>query len=682
MTGRMKAWIAAVTGGLLLLALVLHLTGLELPREVILFASAVIAGVPTALRAFQALRSKAFSIDLLVTIAVVGALVIGEYVEAAVVSFLFIFGAWLEARTLEKTRRSLRELVDLSPQEAQVVRDGETVTLSVDDIVPGDRLLVHSGGMIAVDGVIVSGQAFVNEATITGEPVPVAKTVADTVYSGTILDSGYLEVVAEQVGDDTTFAQIIELVEEAQETKTKAQRFLDRFAAVYTPTIVVLAVLVLAISRDVEFALTFLVIACPGALVISTPVSMVAGLGNGARHGVLMKGGDALERLSRIDTVVFDKTGTLTAGKPTLTALRVTGSLDDDTVLALAAGLELASEHPLGRTIVEAAKSRGLTLGPAPKDVEVIKGGGIRGRVGGGKHGGGRVSGRVGGGRLAHDVAVGSRRVLADLGVELPAESENYAEQQEKAGNTVVFVAIDGELAGIASIADQVRPEAAAAIAAMRKRGLKHFAMLTGDNRHTAAIVAEQLGIDEVYAELLPQDKVRVVRELKERGSRVGMVGDGINDAPAIATADVGVAMGAGTDVSIQTADVILMGNRFDQLVHAHAVAKATVANMKQNTVIAIGTVVLLLAGVLLQQVFMSTGMLVHEVSVLVVILNAVRLVRYRDRSAATPPASPAPMSSEPMSSEPMSSKPMSSEPVASPRLTGSDTPAPQYRRP
>lgn len=673
MTGRMKAWIAAVTGGLLLLALVLHLTGLELPREVILFASAVIAGVPTALRAFQALRSKAFSIDLLVTIAVVGALVIGEYVEAAVVSFLFIFGAWLEARTLEKTRRSLRELVDLSPQEAQVVRDGETVTLSVDDIVPGDRLLVHSGGMIAVDGIIVSGQAFVNEATITGEPVPVAKTVADPVYSGTILDSGYLEVVAEQVGDDTTFAQIIELVEEAQETKTKAQRFLDRFAAVYTPTIVVLAVLVLVISRDVEFALTFLVIACPGALVISTPVSMVAGLGNGARHGVLMKGGDALERLSRIDTVVFDKTGTLTAGKPTLTALRVTGSLDDDTVLALAAGLELASEHPLGRTIVEAAKSRGLTLGPAPKNVEVIKGGGIRGRVGGG--------------RVAHDVAVGSRRVLADLGVELPAESENYAEQQEKAGNTVVFVAIDGELAGIASIADQVRPEAAAAIAAMRKRGLKHFAMLTGDNRHTAAIVAEQLGIDEVYAELLPQDKVRVVTELKARGSRVGMVGDGINDAPAIATADVGVAMGAGTDVSIQTADVILMGNRFDQLVHAHAVAKATVANMKQNTVIAIGTVVLLLAGVLLQQVFMSTGMLVHEVSVLVVILNAVRLVRYRDRSAATPPASPAPMSSEPMSSEPkssgpMSSGPMSSEPVANPRLTGSDTPAPQYRRP
>jgi Cd2+/Zn2+-exporting ATPase len=627
MTGGMKAWIAAITGGMLLLALVLHLAGLEPPRQVVLFVSAVVAGAPTALRAFQALRSKAFSIDLLVTIAVIGALVIGEYLEAAVVSFLFIFGAWLEARTLEKTRRSLRDLVDLAPQEAQVLRDGETVTLSVDDIVLGDQLLVQSGGMIAVDGVIVSGRALISEATITGEPVPAAKTVGDKVYSGTIVDSGYLQVVAEQVGDDTTFAQIIELVEEAQETKTKAQRFLDRFAAIYTPTVVVLAVLVFAISRDLEFALTFLVIACPGALVISTPVSMVAGLGNGARHGVLVKGGDALERLSKIDTVVFDKTGTLTVGRPRLTELRTVESagedapLTADAVLTLAARLELASEHPLGRTIVEAAEERGLEIGQRPEDVEVIKGGGIRGTVGG--HG-----------DRDHRVAVGSRRVLADLGIELLAELDDYAEQRERAGNTVVFIAVDDELAGIASIADELRPEAADAIRALRRRGVKHFAMLTGDNRHTAALVAGRLGIDQVHAELLPQDKVRVVTELRERGHRVGMIGDGINDAPAIATADVGVAMGAGTDVSIQTADVILMGNRFDQLVHAYTLARATVRNMKQNTVIAIGTVVLLLTGVLLQQVFMSTGMLVHEVSVLVVILNAVRLVRYRDKSA------------------------------------------------
>lgn len=616
MSAKMTARIAAFTGVLLLLALAFHLTALSQLREITLFASAVIAAVPTAIRAFQALRAKAFSIDLLVTIAVVGALIIGEYVEAAVVSFLFIFGAYLEARTLEKTRRSLRELVDMAPQEAQVVRGGETVTLRVEQIVEGDHVLVQSGGKIAVDGTIVSGTALVNEATITGEPISASKTIGHTVYSGTIVDNGYIDVLAEKIGEDTTFAQIIELVEEAQETKTKAQRFLDKFANIYTPAIVVLSILVLVITRDIEFALIFLVIACPGALVISTPVSMVAGLGNGARHGVLVKGGDALERLSKIDTLVFDKTGTLTNGRPTVTEIKTVDFPVDD-VLALAAQLELASEHPLGRTIVEEAVNRRLSIPKTPQNVEVIKGGGIRGDVAGRR------------------VGVGSRRLLSAAAVELPSQWSDYAEQRERAGNTVVFVIIDEQLRGMLSIADQVRPEAATAIAALRDRGVKQFYMLTGDNRHTAELVATQLGIDHAVAELLPHDKARIIAELKEQGHRVGMIGDGINDAPAIATADVGIAMGAGTDVSIQTADVILMGNRFDQLVHAYSLAKATVRNMKQNMFIAIGTVVVLLTGVLLHQVFMSSGMLVHEISVLVVIVNAVRLVRYRDTASA-----------------------------------------------
>lgn len=374
--------------------------------------------------------------------------------------------------------------------------------------------------------------------------------------------------------------------------------------------------LVLAVTRNIEFALTFLVSACPGALVISTPVSMVAGLGNGARHGVLAKGGDALEQMAKIDTLVVDKTGTLTEGKPRLVELHAVNDADSRQVSALASGLEQASEHPLGRTIVEAAGEAGIEQAARPVDVEVIKGGGIRGTVD------------------AHDVVVGTRKVLFTLGIPLEAEFDDYAVAGEQAGNTVVFAAIDGQLAGIITIADQIRPEAAAAIAALRTRGIKEIMMLTGDNRHTAALVGKQLGLDAVHAELMPADKVRIVQELKDAGRRVAMIGDGINDAPAIATADVGMAMGAGTDVSIQTADVILMGNRFDQLVHAFALAKATVRNMKQNTVIAVGTVVLLLTGVLFQKVFMSTGMLVHEISVLVVILNAVRLVRYRDKRA------------------------------------------------
>lgn len=619
MTGRTKAWIAAISGGMLITAYIFHLVGVVPPSRALLFVAAITAGVPTAIRAFQALRAKAFSIDLLVTIAVVGALIIGEYMEAAVVSFLFVFGAWLEARTLEKTRRSLRDLVDLAPQEAQVMRDGVAVTVSVDDVVAGDHVVVHSGGKIPVDGIIISGRALINEATITGEPVPASKKVGEKVYSGTIVDSGFIGLTAEQVGDDTTFAQIIELVEEAQETKTKAQRFLDRFAQIYTPAIVVLSVIVLIFSQNIEFALTFLVIACPGALVISTPVSMVAGLGNGARHGVLVKGGDALERFSKIDTMVFDKTGTLTVGRPEITEVFAVGTHDADTTLLLAARLELASEHPLGKTIVDEARERGFEVTIAPTEVEVIKGGGIRGQVDG------------------HLVAVGSRRVLATMGVDLPAAAGDHAVLREQGGNTAVFAVVDGVLAGVISIADTIRPEARDAIAAMRRRGVKTFYMLTGDNRHTAALVASELGIDEVRAELLPADKVRIVQELKDAGHRVAMVGDGINDAPAIATADVGLAMGAGTDVSIQTADVILMGNRIDQLVHAYSLAKATVRNMKQNTVIALGTVVLLLTGVLFQKVFMATGMLVHEVSVLVVIINAVRLVRFKDKRAAAP---------------------------------------------
>lgn len=613
MSGQLKARIAGITGALLILALLLHLAQQPVAGSAALFISGVLAGIPTAVRAGQALKAKAFSIDLLVTIAVVGALIIGEYVEAAVVSFLFIFGAYLEARTLEKTRRSLRDLVDMAPQEAQVVRDGQTLTLPVGQIIEGDHILVQSGAKIAADGTISSGQALINEAAITGEPVPASKTAGDTVFSGTIVDSGYIDVVAEKVGEDTTFAQIIELVEEAQETKTKAQRFLDKFANIYTPAIVVLGVLVLIFTGDIEFALTFLVIACPGALVISTPVSMVAGLGNGARHGVLVKGGDALERLSKTDIVVFDKTGTLTVGRPQITAVEPV-AYDAGTVLSLAAQLELASEHPLGRTIAAEAQSRGLDTGGTPQDVEVIKGGGIRGLVEG------------------TQVAVGSARLLAASGIELPQQHARYAEARERVGNTVVYVVINGKLGGIISIADQVRPEAATAIAALRSQGVKQFYMLTGDNRHTARLVADQLGIDHVEAELLPADKVRVVTELKAAGHRVAMIGDGINDAPAIATADVGIAMGAGTDVSIQTADVILMADRFDQLVHAYSLAKATVRNMLQNTFIAIATVVLLLTGVLLGQVFMSTGMLVHEASVLIVILNAIRLIRYQPR--------------------------------------------------
>ena len=357
MNARRTSQITAVTGILLAIALGLHFGGLHEWRQGTLIAATIIAGIPIAIKAFQALRMKAFSIELLVTIAVIGALFIGEYVESAAVTFLFLFGAFLEARTLEKTRSSLRSLIDMAPMEATVMRDGEAVTISVDDVVKGDRVIIRSGEKVAIDGAIVLGKASLNEAAITGESVPATKSIDDRVFSGTIVDNGFIEVIADKVGDDTTFARIIELVEDAQEAKSKTQKFLDRFANVYTPSIVILSVLVYIFTRNIEMTLTFLVIACPGALVISAPVSIVAGIGNGARNGVLVKGGDIMETLAKIDTVVFDKTGTLTRGRPEVTDIH-TFSSDENDLLRIVAEAEMISEHHLGQTIVKEARKR------------------------------------------------------------------------------------------------------------------------------------------------------------------------------------------------------------------------------------------------------------------------------------------------------------------------------------
>ncbi|MBW7834809.1 MAG: cation-translocating P-type ATPase [Simplicispira suum] len=606
--------IAMVTGSLLLAAMVLHWLALTDAKHAVLIASTLVAGYFIAIKAFKSLRMKAFSIELLVTIAVVGALIIGEYVEAAAVTFLFIFGAYLETRTLEKTRSSLRALIDMTPIEATVIRAEGNIKVPAEDLIKGDRILIHSGEKIAADGKIISGRATIVEAAITGESVPAAKAEGDHVFSGTIIDNGYIEVLVERVGDDTTFAKIIELVEDAQESKTKTQKFLDRFANIYTPSIVVLSVLVYVFSSNVELALTFLVIACPGALVISAPVSMVAGIGNGARNGVLIKGGEIMEKLAKVNLVLFDKTGTLTKGRPTVTEVMAwTG--DENELLRLAAQVEVASEHHLGQTIVSEARQRSLALTDKPEDADIIKGNGMTAVVAGQRF------------------VIGNRKLMRAEGIDIAPQQEAHAIAREKAGNTAIFVAIDGAIKGLISIADQIKPEAKRAIAQLRAQGVEKIFMLTGDNRHTAQLVGDELGLDAVHAELLPEDKVSWVKQLKAQGYRVAMVGDGINDAPALATADVGLAMGTGgADITMETADVVLMSDNLDHFAHAHALAKATVGNMLQNTFFAVGTVIILLVGVVLGKVFLASGMLIHEISVLLVILNAVRLIRYKGK--------------------------------------------------
>ncbi|GEN32151.1 Cd2+/Zn2+-exporting ATPase [Cerasibacillus quisquiliarum] len=582
-------------------------------KNIALILATVVAGVPIALKAYQALKMKAFSIELLVTIAVIGALFIQEFVESAVVTFLFMFGDYLEGRTLEKTRSSLKELVDMAPQEATVIRNGVHETIPAEEVNQGERLIVHAGGKIPVDGEIIAGEASINEAAITGESIPVRKKMKDAVFSGTIVDSGYVELIAEKVGDDTTFAKIIELVEEAQESKSKTEKFLNKFAAIYTPGVVGLSLLVYLLTRDLHIAITFLVIACPGALVIGAPVSNVVGIGNGAKHGILIKGGEAMDNFSKVDTVVFDKTGTLTKGKPEVTDYHVFGTEDPEELFKDIARAELISEHHLGRTIVQAAKKRGLDISGDVDEGEVIKGNGIRATVDG---------------RL---FVIGNRKLMEKENIAITQEIENVAVDREKQGNTAIFVAVEGEIKAIISIADEIRDDAKEAISEMRQNGVKKIMMLTGDNEYTARLVAEKLGLDAYDAELLPEDKVEYVKRLKDEGHVVAMAGDGVNDAPAIATADIGVAMGeGGTDISMETADVVLMADQLKQFSHAFSLSKASMRNMKQNIWIAVGTVVLLLIGVLNGTVHLASGMFIHEASVLVVILNGMRLMAFK----------------------------------------------------
>jgi len=615
MTAKRTSIVTLITGMLLIVAFIFHFIGLEILKQTVLIIGTFIAGYPISKKAFQAIRMKAFSIELLVTIAVIGALLIGEYVESAAVTFLFLFGAFLEARTLEKTRSSLNTLIDLTPDQATIIQDGTTRTVPIEDVDLHDNILVRSGEKIAVDGWISNGTATLYEAAITGESTPSAKKIGDYVYSGTIVDHGSIEVIAEKVGEDTTFSKIIELVEEAQETKSKTEKFLDRFAAIYTPAILILSIVVYIFTQNIHMALTFLVVACPGALVLSAPVSLVAGIGNGARHGVLIKGGETMERLAKVDTVVFDKTGTLTQGHPTVTNI-YTRTMKASELLRVVAEVEMHSEHHLGQTIVKEAKKENLSLAHDASDVNIIKGRGMTGYID------------------EKFVVIGNRTLMQEYTITVPFTDESHAVTQEKDGNTAVFVGMNGELAGIISIADEVRLEAKQAIADLKVNGVKNIVMLTGDNAHTAALVGKQLEIDEVHAELLPVDKVKHINRLKESGGTVAMIGDGINDAPAIANADIGLAMGiGGTDISMETADVVLMNDRLDYFSHAFTLAKATFLNMKQNTIFAVSTVLLLLIGVLFGKIFLSSGMLIHELSIILVVLNALRLVKYKSPS-------------------------------------------------
>lgn len=594
------------------------ISGLVFHNETVMLwtlgTASVLGLAPIAIQAFQALRVKVISIDLLVTIAVTAAFFIQNFEESAIVTFLFLFGSYLEMRTLNKTRTAIKELTEMAPLTALKQMDnGEFTEVDVDEVSPGDILLVKTGAKVPVDGTVLSGEGYINEASITGESVPSEKEKGKSVFAGTILENGTLQIIAERVGEDTTFGKIIELVEEAQDSKSAAEKFIDRFAKYYTPAVLLFALIVWIFSRDIELAITILVLGCPGALVIGVPVSNVAGIGNGARHGVLFKGSEVIGDFSKADTIVFDKTGTLTAGTPRVAEQIVYDEAAIDEVQSLLASVERESSHPLAKAVVDFLGD--IRMYPVDK-TDTVKGGGIISLVNGKK------------------VIVGNASLLEREHISLSDAQRSDIERLQKQGNSLVLTAVDGELKVLLAIRDQIRKGVKEELARLKKMGVKNLIVLSGDNQGTVDLVADELGLSEAHGHMLPEDKAAFIKKLTAQGRITAFVGDGVNDSPSLALADIGIAMGNGTDAAIETSNVVLMNSDFSKLSHALGLAKAIDRNMKQNIIIAVGVVFVLLAGVFFsERMNMSIGMLVHEASILVVIINGMRLLRFKLRN-------------------------------------------------
>ena len=551
---------------------------------------------------------------------------VGTYYEAAVVIVALVFvGQVLELRARERTGDAIRALLDLAPKTARrILPDGTEYDAPLEHIVEGDMLRVRPGDSIPVDAEVVEGVSSVDESMITGEPLPVEKNEGDRVTGGTLNKNGSMAIRATQVGADTVLSQIVDMVAGARRSRAPIQGLADRVSSVFVPTVVVIAIVSFfvwlsfgpdpALAFAITSAVSVLIIACPCALGLATPISITTAAGRGAQAGVLIKDAEALERMAKVDTVIVDKTGTLTQGQPKLTDVVVVGDQTEDQVLALAAALERGSEHPLAEAIVEGAQSRGLSLGRTT-GFEAITGKGVKGQV------------------QDHLVALGNPAMMQELGVDY-ALAETAADDLRSEGKTAMFVAIDGRFAGIVAVADPIKDTTAGAIAELHRLGLKVI-MATGDNQKTAEAVARKLGIDEVHAGVLPEDKKDLVAKLRQGGAQIAMAGDGVNDAPALAAADVGIAMGTGADVAVESAGITLLGGDLVGLVRARKLAKATVRNIKQNLFFAFAYntagvpvaagILYPVFGLLLSPMIAAAAMSLSSVSV---IANALRLRR------------------------------------------------------
>ncbi len=622
------------------------LAGLEEPLNLVFFVLATpvqfVAGYRFYRGFVDAIRNRSANMDVLIAIGTTAAWAYsavvtflpffgvrladtGTYYDtAAVIIGLILLGKYFEEIAKGKASDAIRKLMDLAPRTARVIRDGKEEEIPVELVLQDDFLIVRPGERIAVDGMIVDGFSAIDESMITGESIPVEKKVGDIVIGATINRTGLLRIRATRVGADTTLNQIIKLVEDAQASRAPIQRLADRVASVFVPAVVGIAALTFflwsvplgqSIAHALVFFIAVLIIACPCALGIATPAAIMVGTGKGAENGLLIKGGEYLEKAHKLTTVVFDKTGTLTKGRPSVTDVVPVGAISDEEILRLAASAEKGSEHPLGEAIVLAATTRGLPL-EDPKDFEAIPGQGVRAVIG------------------DRHILLGNRTLMASAGIPVHA-AESILPSMEGAGKTAMILVVDGKVEGVIAVADTLKEHSVEAVRALKAMSIE-VVILTGDNRRTAEAIARQVGVDEVIAEVLPAQKAEVIQDLQKRGKVVAMVGDGINDAPALAQADVGIALGSGTDVAMEAGGIVLIKDDLRDVVASIQLSRRTVQKIRQNlfwaffyntALIPIAAGVLAGIGIVLNPIIAGAAMGFSSVSV---VMNSMTLRRFK----------------------------------------------------
>ncbi len=598
---------------------------LDAPAELVMLLNIIsyLAGGWYATQAgLESLREGEIDVDLLMVASAVGAAAVGEWHEGATLLFLFSLSNVLQAYAMERSRSAIKSLLDLRPDEALVRKNGELVTVAIENLKIGDVVVLRPGDRIPADGKVINGHSSVNQATITGESMPVTKQIGDTVFAGTVNEHGTLDIAVTKLASESTLARIIKLVEDAQERHSNTQRRLDRFEQRYAKVVifsVLLMIFLPPLLLNVNFtdnfyrSMVLLVVASPCALVISTPASILSAIANAARKGILYKGGTYLEQMGTLKAIAFDKTGTITYGKPSVTDIVPAAGVSESELFSTLACVESPSEHPIAEAILEKARAENMTL-REPAHFKAIPGRGISALLDG------------------QTVWVGTEQLMRDNGLSVPSELLEKQAELENGGKTTLLVYAEKWL-GLVAVADKVRPEAREAIQKLRDSGIEHVVMLTGDNQRTASRIAQEVGLTEFHAELLPEQKVAVLHKLEAEYGIVAMVGDGVNDAPALATAQIGIAMGAaGTDVALETADVVLMADDLMKISYAINLSKRARRVVAQNLTFSMGVIVALVIAALLPMVNLPLplGVVGHEGSTIIVVLNGLRLLVWR----------------------------------------------------